>query len=43
VQSPKYAGPLDVNKIADDVVARIHDDPVFAAHVAAQLGVTDVR
>lgn len=31
-------GPLDVNKISDDVVARIHADPAFAAHVAAQLG-----
>jgi type I restriction enzyme R subunit len=30
-------GPLDVEKIADDVVARIHADPTFAAHVAAQL------
>ena len=34
----EYTGPLDVNKIADDVVARIHADPEFAAHVAAQLG-----
>jgi type I restriction enzyme R subunit len=42
-QSREYAGPLDVYKIADDVVARIHDDPVFAAHVAAQLSATDVR
>lgn len=33
-----YSGQLDVNKIADDVVARIHQDPGFAAHVAAQLG-----
>lgn len=43
-QSVEYdgpGGPLDVNKIADDVVARIHDDPTFAAHVAAQLGATD--
>ncbi|MEZ2122336.1 type I restriction endonuclease subunit R [Corynebacterium sp. CCM 9203] len=39
--SVEYAGPLDVDKIADDVVARIHDDPTFAAHVAAQLGATD--
>ena len=43
-QSVEYDGPdgpLDVDKIADDVVARIHDDPIFAAHVAAQLGATD--
>jgi type I restriction enzyme R subunit len=33
----EYSGPIDVNKIADDVVARIHSDPAFAAHVAAQL------
>lgn len=39
----EYAGPLDVNKIADDVVARIHSDPAFAAHVAAQLGAADAR
>nr|WP_272499308.1 type I restriction endonuclease subunit R [Gordonia hongkongensis] len=31
------AGPIDVNKVADDVVARIHADPIFAAHVAEQL------
>lgn len=31
------SGPVDVNKIADDVVARILVDPDFAAHVAAQL------
>ncbi len=30
-------GPLDVTKIADDVVARIHADPNFAAQVAEQL------
>lgn len=42
-QSRMYAGPLDVNRIADDVVARIHEDPAFAAHVAAQLGATDAR
>ena len=36
----EYSGPLDVNKIADDVVARIHADPEFAAQVAQQLGVT---
>ncbi|MGO1360767.1 MAG: type I restriction endonuclease subunit R [Brevibacterium aurantiacum] len=43
-QSVEYDGPdgpLDVDKIADDVVARIHNDPTFAAHVAAQLGATD--
>lgn len=32
-----YAGPIDVNRIADDVVARILADPRFAAQVAAQL------
>lgn len=31
------SGPLDVNKIADDVVARILVDPDFAAQVAHQL------
>ena len=30
-------GPIDVDKIADDVVARIHADPTFAEHVARQL------
>ena len=30
-------GPIDVGKIADDVVARIHADPTFAEHVARQL------
>ena len=30
-------GPIDVNRIADDVVARIHSDPDFARHVAQQL------
>ena len=30
-------GPLDVDRIADDVVARIHSDPEFAAQVARQL------
>lgn len=34
----EYAGPIDVDKIADDVVARIHADPAFAARVAAELG-----
>ena len=33
----ELAGPLDVNQIADDVVARIHSDPDFAAQVAEQL------
>lgn len=37
------SGTLDVNKIAEDVVARIHDDPVFATQVAAQLGVSNVQ
>lgn len=31
------SGPIDVNKVADDVVARIHADPTFAAYVAHQL------
>ncbi|MGB3476407.1 MAG: type I restriction endonuclease subunit R [Mycobacterium sp.] len=38
----EFNGPLDVNKIADDVVARIHTDPAFAAQVAAQLGAAEV-
>lgn len=38
----EYDGPIDVNKIADDVVARIHADPQFAAYVAAQLDAVDV-
>lgn len=33
----ELAEPLDVDKIADDVVARIHSDPGFAAQVARQL------
>nr|WP_268952472.1 type I restriction endonuclease subunit R [Mycolicibacterium septicum] len=37
-----FTGPIDVDKIADDVVARIHTDPVFATQVAAQLGANDV-
>lgn len=37
----EYGGPIDVNKVADDVVARIHADPAFAAHVAQQLGAAD--
>lgn len=36
-----YHGPLDVNRIADDVVARIRVDPDFAAQVAAQLSASD--
>jgi len=32
-----FLGPIDVNRIADDVVARIHSDPDFARHVAQQL------
>lgn len=31
------SGPIDVHKVADDVVARIHADPTFAEHVARQL------
>ncbi len=33
----ELAGPLHVNQVADDVVARIHSDPEFAAQVAQQL------
>ena len=33
----EYDRPIDVNKVADDVVARIHADPDFAAQVAQQL------
>lgn len=33
----EYDRPIDVNKVADDVVARIHADPNFAAQVAQQL------
>jgi len=36
-----HNAPIDVNKVADDVVARIHADPAFAAQVAAQLGAGD--
>lgn len=36
-QRVEYTGPRDVNRIADDVVAGIHDDPAFAARVAEQL------
>lgn len=43
IQSAEYAGPLDVNKIADDVVTRIRSDPDFAAHVATQLDAAGLR
>ncbi|KRF19383.1 DEAD/DEAH box helicase [Nocardioides sp. Soil797] len=33
----ELAGPLDVNRVAEDVVERIHSDPAFARHVADQL------
>lgn len=33
----EFDGSFDVNKIADDVVARIHADPEFAARVARDL------
>ena len=33
-----YDGPLDVDRIADDVVARIKSDADFAARIAAELG-----
>lgn len=42
-QPVQYDAPLDVDKIADDVVARIHEDPDFAAHVAEQLGDASAR
>ncbi|WP_193117367.1 type I restriction endonuclease subunit R [Brachybacterium tyrofermentans] len=41
-QAVSFGGPIDVDKVADDVVARIHDDPALAARVASQLGATDV-
>jgi type I restriction enzyme R subunit len=41
-EAVEHAGPIDVHKIADDVVARIHQDPDFAARVAAQLAVGSV-
>ena len=31
----EYGGPIDVNKVADDAVARIHADQAFAAKVPA--------
>jgi type I restriction enzyme R subunit len=34
----EYDGPLDVDRIADDVVARIKSDADFAARIAAELG-----
>ena len=40
--STELSGPIDVDRIADDVVARIHSDPDFARHVAQQLA-TDTR
>lgn len=33
----QYSGPLDVDRIADDVVARIKADADFAARIAAEL------
>ena len=39
----EYNGPIDVNKVADDVVARIHADPEFAVRVAAELGTSPDR
>ena len=33
----EYSGPLDVDRIADDVVARIRADADFAARIAAEL------
>ena len=32
-----FDGAFDVNKVADDVVARIHTDPAFAGRVAKEL------
>lgn len=43
VQPVQFDGPLDVDRIADDVVARVRRDPEFAAQVAAQLGVADIK
>jgi type I restriction enzyme R subunit len=34
----EYDGPLDVDRIADDVVARIKSDADFAARIATELG-----
>jgi type I restriction enzyme R subunit len=40
----EYDGPIDVDKIADDVVARIHADPAFATFVVRQLAASsDVK
>lgn len=36
----EHAGPVDVHRIADDVVRRILADPTFAAQVAQQLQAT---
>lgn len=33
----EFDGPLNANRIAEDVVQRIHADPDLAAHVAHQL------
>ncbi len=35
-----FTGPIDVHKVADDVVARILIDPDFATQVARQLQAT---
>ncbi len=37
----EYLGPIDVNQFTEDVVARIHADPVFANRVADQLAHSD--
>lgn len=34
----QYDGPLDVDRIAEDVIARIRADAEFAARIAAELG-----
>ncbi|MHA6509802.1 type I restriction endonuclease subunit R [Tessaracoccus sp. Y1736] len=36
----EYGGPLDIERITEDVVARIHTDWVFAAQIAGQLSAT---
>jgi len=38
---PADANEIDVDRIADDAVARILADPTFAAQVAEQLTATD--
>lgn len=35
-----YTGPIDVDRIAEDVVARMQTDPQFAAQIAKQLKVS---